>query len=151
MTINILGLSIPLSIIWMIVAIGFGLAEGLTLGLTFIWFAGGALLAMIASFLGLPIFVQVIAFIVGSALMLIYTRPVAKKVLKIGATKTNVDSLIGKEGIVIKELKPFALGQVKVKGQIWSAKAFNDEAIAENERVEVVSIEGVKLIVKPMD
>jgi len=151
MTINILGLSIPLSIIWMIVAIGFGLAEGLTLGLTFIWFAGGALLAMIASFLGLPIFVQVIAFIVGSALMLIYTRPVAKKVLKIGATKTNVDSLIGKEGIVIKELKPFTLGQVKVKGQIWSAKAFNDEAIAENERVEVVSIEGVKLIVKPMD
>jgi len=151
MTINILGLSIPLSVIWMIVAIGFGLAEGLTLGLTFIWFAGGALLAMIASFLGLPIFVQVIAFIVGSALMLIYTRPVAKKVLKIGATKTNVDSLIGKEGIVIKELKPFTLGQVKVKGQIWSAKAFNDEAIAENERVEVVSIEGVKLIVKPMD
>jgi len=151
MTVNILGLSIPYSVIWMIIAIGFGLAEGLTLGLTFIWFAGGALLAMIASFLGLPFFVQVIAFIVGSALMLIYTRPVAKKVLKIGATKTNVDSLIGKEGIVIKELKPFALGQVKVKGQIWSAKAFNDEAIAENERVEVVSIEGVKLIVKPMD
>ncbi|MCH4887326.1 NfeD family protein [Acidaminobacter sp. JC074] len=151
MTVNILGLSIPLSVIWMIIAIGFGLAEGLTLGLTFIWFAGGALLAMIASFLGLPIFVQVIAFIVGSALMLIYTRPVAKKVLKIGATKTNVDSLIGKEGIVIKELKPFALGQVKVKGQIWSAKACDDEAIAENERVEVVSIEGVKLIVKPMD
>jgi len=151
MTVNILGLSIPYSVIWMIIAIGFGLAEGLTLGLTFIWFAGGALLAMIASFLGLPIFVQVIAFIVGSALMLIYTRPVAKKVLKIGATKTNVDSLIGKEGIVIKELKPFTLGQVKVKGQIWSAKAFNDEAIAENERVEVVSIEGVKLIVKPMD
>jgi len=151
MTVNILGLSIPYSVIWMIIAIGFGLAEGLTLGLTFIWFAGGALLAMIASFLGLPFFVQVIAFIVGSALMLIYTRPVAKKVLKIGATKTNVDSLIGKEGIVIKELKPFTLGQVKVKGQIWSAKAFNDEAIAENERVEVVSIEGVKLIVKPMD
>lgn len=151
MEFDILGLTIHVGVIWMIVAIGFALAEGFTLGLTFIWFAGGALLAMLASFLNLPLIVQVIAFIIGSSLMLIYTRPVAKKLLKIGATKTNVDSLIGKEGIVIKELQPFALGQVKVKGQIWSAKPDGEVGIAKDQRVEVVKIEGVKLIVKALD
>lgn len=151
MIIEILGLSIHLSIIWLVIAIVFGVAEGLTLGLTFIWFAGGALLAMLTSFFGLPVLVQILAFIVGSALMLIYTRPAAQKIFKIGATKTNIDSLIGKEGIVIKELEPFALGQVKVKGQIWSAKPLDEENIPVDQRVEVVRIEGVKLIVKLMD
>jgi membrane protein implicated in regulation of membrane protease activity len=95
-------------------------------------------------------FVQVLSFIIGSSLMLIYTRPVAVKVFKIGATRTNVDSLIGKEGIVIKELEPFALGQVNVKGQIWSAKPDQDVTIPEGSHVEVVRIDGVKLIVKAL-
>lgn len=151
MTVDVFGLVIHYSVLWMIIAIGFGLAEGFTLGLTFIWFAAGALLAMIASFFGLPLIVQVFAFIIGSALMLIYTRPLAQKVFKIGATKTNVDSLIGKEGIVIKELQPFTMGQVKVKGQIWSAKSDEDQEIAVDQKVEVVRIEGVKLIVKVME
>ncbi|MBN2794817.1 MAG: NfeD family protein [Clostridia bacterium] len=150
MVTELLGLTIPIALIWMAVAILFAIAEGFTLGLTFIWFSGGALLAMIASFIKLPIFVQVLAFIAGSALMLIYTRPVAIKVFKIGATKTNVDSLIGKEGIVIKELQPFTMGQVNVKGQIWSAKPELDITIPEGTRVEVVSIDGVKLIVKTL-
>jgi membrane protein implicated in regulation of membrane protease activity len=150
MVTEILGLTIPIALIWMAVAILFAIAEGFTLGLTFIWFSGGALLAMITSFLKLPIFVQVLAFIVGSALMLIYTRPAAIKIFKIGSTKTNVDSLIGKEGIVIKELQPFAMGQVNVKGQIWSAKPELDVTIPEGTRVEVVRIDGVKLIVKAL-
>jgi membrane protein implicated in regulation of membrane protease activity len=82
--------------------------------------------------------------------MLIYTRPVAIKVFKIGATKTNVDSLIGKEGIVIKELEQFSLGQVNVKGQIWSAKPDQDITIPKGAKVEVVRIDGVKLIVKSL-
>lgn len=151
MIFDIWGMSIHIGVIWLIVAILFLFAEGLTLGLTFIWFAGGALLAMLAGFINAPLFVQFLAFIIGSILMLVYTRPAAQKIFKIGATKTNVDSLIGKEGIVIKDLQPFALGQVKVKGQIWSAKAEHGEEINEGQRVEVVSIEGVKLIVKKTD
>lgn len=151
MTLEILDLSIHVGIIWMVVAIAFALAEGLTLGLTFIWFAGGALLSMIVSFLGLGYAFQILAFIIGSSLMLIYTRPIAIKVFKIGATKTNVDSLIGKEGIVIKELQTFTMGQVKVKGQIWSAKPDGEINILEGHRVEVVRIEGVKLIVKDLE
>jgi membrane protein implicated in regulation of membrane protease activity len=150
MELELFELTIHFGIIWMAVAIGFAIAEGFTLGLTFIWFSGGALLAMIASFLHLPVFVQVLAFIIGSSLMLIYTRPVAVKVFKIGATRTNVDSLIGKEGIVIKKLEPFSMGQVNVKGQIWSAKPEQDVTIEEGSRVEVVRIDGVKLIVKTM-
>lgn len=150
MEFELLGLTIHIGIIWMAVAIIFAIAEGFTLGLTFIWFAGGALLAMITSFLGLGYFIQILAFVIGSALMLIYTRPAAIKIFKVGATRTNVDSLIGKEGIVIKELEPFTMGQVNVKGQIWSAKPEQDVTIAEGSRVEVVRIDGVKLIVKAL-
>lgn len=150
MEFELLGITIHLGIIWMAVAILFAVAEGFTLGLTFIWFAGGALLAMLTSFLGLNLYIQVIAFIIGSSLMLIYTRPIAIKVFKIGATKTNVDSLIGKEGIVIKQLEPFTMGHVNVKGQIWSAKPDQDVTIVEGTKVEVVRIEGVKLIVKSL-
>lgn len=150
MEFELLGITIHIGIIWMAIAILFATAESFTLGLTFIWFSGGALLAMIVSFLGLPLFVQVLAFIIGSSLMLIYTRPAAVKIFKIGATKTNVDSLIGKEGIVIKELEPFSMGQVNVKGQIWSAKPDGESTIAEGQTVEVVRIDGVKLIVKEL-
>jgi membrane protein implicated in regulation of membrane protease activity len=132
----------------MTIALLFAVAEGFTLGLTFIWFAGGALLAMIVSFFNLGIGFQVFAFILGSGIMLIYTRPIAVKVFKVGGTKTNVDSLIGKEGKVVKTMDPFKMGQVNVKGQIWSAKPENDETITEDTIVEVVEIAGVKLIVR---
>lgn len=148
MTIDVLNLTIPYSLIWMTVALLFAVAEGFTLGLTFIWFSGGALLAMIVSFFNLGIPFQIAAFIIGSAIMLIYTRPVAIKIFKVGGTKTNVDSLIGKEGKVIKTMDPFTLGQVNVKGQIWSAKPEGDGTIEEDSIVEVVAIAGVKLIVK---
>lgn len=146
--IEIFGVEIQPAIMWLLVVIGFVVAEGFTLGLTFIWFAGGALLSMLVSFFGFGLWVQIVAFIIGSALMLIYTRPIAIKFFKIGATKTNVDSLVGKQGIVIKKLEPFTMGQVKVKGQIWSAKSLDDQVIVEDETVEVVKIDGVKLIVK---
>lgn len=149
MEFELLGLSIHVAIIWMVIAIGFVVAEGFTLGLTFIWFAGGALLAMIVSLVTDIITLQVLAFIIGSAAMLYFTRPVAIKIFKIGSTKTNVDSLIGKEGVVIKELSMFSMGQVKIKGQIWSAKPNEDITISEGTHVEVVRIDGVKLIVKP--
>lgn len=151
MTVDILGLSISFPIIWMIIAIIFAIAEIFTLGLTSIWFTGGALLAMLVSLLGLNLWFQIGAFLLGSILMLIYTKPIAKKVLKIGQTKTNVSSLIGQHGIVTKELQPFTMGHVKVKGQIWSAKPFDESMISVEEEVEILKIEGVKLIVKKLN
>lgn len=147
---EIFGLEVSAVIIWLVIAIIFVMAEGISLGLMFIWFAGGALLAMIVSLFIDIWWIQVFAFILGSVILLIYTKPFVKKILKVGETKTNVSSLIGKEGIVIKELQEFTLGQVKLKGQIWSAKPFDGITIKEGVKVEVIKIEGVKLMVKSL-
>jgi len=125
--------------------------EGVTLGLTTIWFAIGALIAMISAMLHLPFIGQIFVFLISSSVLLYFTRSVAKEYLKIGKTKTNVDSLIGELGIVIKDILPFNTGQVKVKGQIWTAKALGDDEIMENEKIEVVDVEGVKLIVRKVN
>jgi membrane protein implicated in regulation of membrane protease activity len=140
-----------LSIIWAILIVFFTVVEAFTLGLTSIWFAVGALVALIASAIGLGFAVQFIAFVVVAVVLLIYTRPIARKFLKVGQNKTNVDALIGKTGFVTKAIVSREVGQVKLNGQIWTAKGLGHEAFDLDEEVEVVAIEGVKLIVKKID
>ncbi|RKD24928.1 hypothetical protein BET04_11550 [Caminicella sporogenes] len=140
--------NISYPILWIIVAVIFGIIEALTLGLTTIWFAAGALVAMISALINLPFIVQILIFLISAGVFLYYTRPIAKEYLKIGATKTNVNSIIGKTGIVTKKILPYNTGQVKVSGQIWTAKSIDDKEIDENLEIEVVRVEGVKLIVK---
>ncbi|MBF8983936.1 NfeD family protein [Lutibacter sp. B2] len=122
--------------------------EIFTLGLTTIWFAIGSLMALIAAWLELSVLVQVFIFLITSIALLYFTKPITKKYLKIGITRTNVDALIGEIGIVIKKIEKFNTGQVKLLGQIWSAKSEDHEEIEENESVKVIRIEGVKIIVK---
>jgi len=138
-------------IIWTVLIIVFAVAEAFTLGLTSIWFAAGAVVALLISFLKFPIYLQITVFLVATLVMLIYTRPVAQKYLRIGASKTNVTALLGESGIVLKRIDTYNLGQVKVKGQIWTAKAEHGQDIARGDEVEIVAIEGVKLIVKPLE
>lgn len=137
-----------LSIIWAILIVFFTVVEAFTLGLTSIWFAVGSLAALIASALGLSLVVQVFAFIIVAVVLLVYTRPLARKIFKIGQNKTNIDALIGKTGFVIKAITPTEVGQVKLNGQIWTAKGPEHETIDMGLEVEVLAIEGVKLIVK---
>lgn len=144
----IFGLNISYPILWIILAVIFGIIETFTLGLTTIWFAAGALVAMLGALINLPFIVQILIFLISTGIFLYYTRPIAKEYLKIGATKTNVNSVIGETGIVIKKIAPYNTGQVKVSGQIWTAKSLDNEEIDENLKVEVVRVEGVKLIVK---
>lgn len=134
--------------IWVIAAVVFSILEAITLGLTSLWFALAAVVALIAALLGAPMFVQIILFAVASVLFLMITKPLAKDLLKIGGERTNADSLIGEKALVTTEIMPFSMGQVKVKGQYWSALAEDGEPIGLNETVLVQSIEGVKLIVK---
>ncbi len=148
---TIFGLEIPYSIIWIIVAVIFGLIEAFTLGLTTIWFALGALVAMLSALLHFQLIYQILIFLVASAVLVYYTRPIAKQHLKIGATKTNVSSLIGKIGVVTQRIVPFNTGQVKVSGQIWTAKSLDNEEIVKDTKVEIIKIEGVKLIVKKIE
>ncbi|WIV11710.1 NfeD family protein [Proteiniborus sp. MB09-C3] len=144
-----MGFQLTNSMLWLIAAIAFGFIEAITLGVATIWFAVGALIAWVISLFDAPLWAQVLTFLVSSSVLLYFTRPIAQKVLKIGHTKTNTETLKGKTGVVIKEIDNIqGIGQVKVSGQIWSAKSFDDEKILEDSIIEILDIQGVKLVVK---
>jgi len=137
-------------IIWLVVLIIAVVVEVLTLGLTTIWFAGGALVAIVATLLHAPIAIQVVLFFLISLLLLFFTRPVAVKYFNRDRVKTNVESLMGRQAIVISEINNIqGTGQVTVGGQQWSARSVDDNVvIPAGAVVNVLSIKGVKLIVK---
>ncbi|MDR2476564.1 MAG: NfeD family protein [Treponema sp.] len=136
--------------IWVALVIIFALIEVFTFGLTTIWFAIAALVMVFLSFLPIPLSAQVLIFLGLSAALLIFTRPLAVKKLKIGREKTNVDSLIGKHALVTKRISEFEKGEVKLNGNIWSARSGDNAEIAEGTKCEVVRIEGVQAIVRPL-
>ena len=140
-------------IFWMVLLILCIGIEVLTLGLTTIWFAGGALVAILASLLHAPIFVQIILFFVVSLLMLFFTRPIAVKYFNRGRVKTNVESMVGRQAIVTGEIDNLkAAGQVTVSGQEWTARSSDDNVrIPAGSVVLVRAVNGVKLIVEPDD
>ncbi|MCR5058133.1 MAG: NfeD family protein [Clostridiales bacterium] len=138
-------------VIWLVIAVIMFIIEAVTTGLATLWFALGAVVAMIMDLCGAPLYLQVIVMAVVSivcfALCMIWVRPKLESLRKKNIQRTNADRLIGKEGIVIVPLNiAEGKGQVKVEGQIWSAKS--DRDIAEGVKVTVRSIEGVKLVVE---
>lgn len=147
---TIFGITLSAAVLWLIVAAVLAIIEAVTLGLTTIWFAGGAVAASISAMAGAPVWIQGILFLIVSVLLLYFTRPIVKKRLKVGTEKTNVDALIGKEGLVIETIRPFRTGQVKLDGLVWSAAAKDGDATIESgTAVKIEHIEGVKLIVTP--
>lgn len=136
--------------IWLIVLIICIIAEAISLGLTTIWFAGGALVSAVLAGFGLPIAVQLVAFFVVSLLLLFFTRPIAVKYFNVKRVRTNVEGLIGKQGIVTVDIDNVrATGQVTVNGQEWSARSVDDNVnITSGTVVKVKAINGVKLIVE---
>lgn len=136
---------------WLIAAAVFLVLEILTMGLTTVWFAGGSLMGALLAALDFSLGIQVTAFVVVSVILLILTRPLAKKYLNSKTVKTNADSLIGKTCIVTQTIDNLrAEGQVTVMGQVWTARSVQDEQIlAKDTKVRVCSISGVKLIVEP--
>ncbi len=136
-------------IFWLVIIVVMALIEIITLGLTTVWFAGGALAAFIASLLGAGLPVQIVVFIVVSFLLLAFTRPFAMKVMNKNSIRTNAESLIGKNAIVMQEINNLkAEGMASVNGQEWTARAVDDTVIAKDTVVEIVDIKGVKLLVK---
>lgn len=124
------------------------LIEILTLGLTSIWFAGGAVLAAVTAFVGGPLLLQLAVFIAVSCLLFFFTRPLAQKYLNSSVEKTNVEALIGQHGIVRETIDNFqGKGKVYVNGMDWSAKSLHDEEIPEGTEIVIHKIQGVKLIV----
>jgi membrane protein implicated in regulation of membrane protease activity len=141
---------VPYHWIWAILTVIFTIIEGFTLGLTTIWFAIAALIMVFVSFLPVPFVYQIIIFLCLSAALLIFTRPIAIKKFKTGRVKTNVDSLAGKHALVTKQIGEFDKGEVKVDGQIWSARSEDASVINEGAKCEVVRVEGVHAVVRSL-
>jgi membrane protein implicated in regulation of membrane protease activity len=125
------------------------IAEIVSLGLTSIWFAGGALIAALISYLGGHWALQLVCFAAVSAVLLIFTRPLLAKHMMKSNEKTNVESLIGESAVVkerIDNLK--SEGVAVINGLEWTARSADDTVIEAGSRVEIVEVKGVKLIVK---
>ncbi len=137
-------------IIWLVLLILAIVIEIFSMGLTSIWFAGGALAAIFAAFVNAPIWLQVVLFFLVSFALLFFTRPVALKYFNKDRIRTNVESMVGKQAIVTSEIDNVqGIGQVIVGGQEWSARSTDDNLrIAKGSVVIVIAIQGVKLIVR---
>lgn len=137
-------------ILWIIVLIAAIAIEVATMGLTTIWFSGGALIAMIIELLHGSISLQIIVFLIVSLILLYFTRPIAVKYFNRERTSTNLDSLIGKRAVVTSAIHNLhETGQVMVEGKEWSARSKDSEVTFEKDSiVQIVSIKGVKLIVE---
>lgn len=139
------------AIVWLILMLVFLAVEGTTVSLVSIWFAVGALAAMIASLLGAQLWLQVLLFLAVSAILLACLRPLARKFIKPKVTATNIDSIIGSQGIVTADIDNLAAqGQVKLGAMEWSARSTSGESITVGTRIRVDKIEGVKVLVSPV-
>lgn len=136
--------------IWLGAAILAAIVEAAVPALVSIWFVAGSLLALVASLLGGPVWLQVLLFLGGTAAALALTRPLARR-LQGTATSTNADRVLGAEAVVTQEVNNLlGQGRVQVMGSSWAARSASPEqVIAPQETVTVVRIEGVKLIVSP--
>ena len=135
--------------IWAGLVIIFALIEVFTMGLYTIWFAIAALVMVFLSLFDISVTFQILLFLALSAKLFFVTRPLVKK-FRIGKEKTNVESLAGMHTIVTKTIGEFERGEVKLNGQIWSARSENNDEIAQGVKCEVVRIEGVFAIVRPL-
>ena len=134
-----------MSFTWMIVFLILVFIELATVNLVSIWFAIGALCSFIVSYFIDIVYIQIITFIIVSSISLLLTRKIVNRV-KGQKEATNLDRVIGKIGIVTEEITKLEPGEVKVDGKKWSA--ISTKKISVNSKVEILSIDGVKLKVK---
>ena len=133
---------------WLAVVIIAAVVEGLTAQLVSIWFVAGGVGALIANLCGAGLWVQTLVFVAVTALTLMITRPLVRKLMNFKKEETNADRYVGKKGIVIAEINnTLGVGQVNVLGSIWTARSEDDSVIKIGEHVLIKSIQGVKLIV----
>ncbi len=138
--------------LWLVLMILFLVAEGATAAITTIWFAVGALAAMLVAFFGAELWLQITLFVVVSVGMLLALRPLLKKYITPKKLRTNVDSVIGSQGLVLEPIDNLAgTGRVKLGGMEWSARSENGEPIEAGVVVKVEKIEGVKVFVSTVN
>ena len=136
---------------WLIAAGIFFIAEIITTGFLVFWLSIGALLTMLVSFFTDNIAIQTTIFVLSSTILIFATKPFIKKFARTKNVKTNAFSIVGQNGIVIKDIDSInSKGQIKVDGEVWSAVGKNDINIEKGTEIEVLEIKGVKAIVTPL-
>ena len=137
---------------WLIASGVFFIIEIFTVGFLIFWLGVGALIAMLISFLTSNIIIQTTVFVISSGLLIFATKPLVNKITKKEIVPTNVYSIVGKKGIVIEDINwSTGTGQIKSEGEVWSAKTNEQINIPKGTEVEIESIDGVKVIVKPLN
>ena len=140
---------IPMPFIWLIVAVILGIMEAVTVSLISVWFAIGALAAIIPAYFGVPLWGQILVFLAVSAIAFAFTKRFFKDVVKVKKQPTNSDGLIGTDGIVTAEINNLeGAGKVYISGLTWSARSKNGKTIPEGAVVTVDKIEGATLVVE---
>ena len=135
--------------VWLVIAVVLGIFEAATVALVSIWFAIGAVAAMVPAYFNAPFWVQILVLILVSALCFVFTRPFFKKIIRVNKQPTNVDRLVGQEGVATDDIENIECrGKVFISGLTWSARSETGELIPQGAVVTVKKIEGATLVVK---
>lgn len=141
-----------MNIVWLVILVVSLIVEAATVGLVSIWFSVGALGAFVTNHFGGELWLQILVFVTISTVALLALRPLSKKLLQPKIEKTNVDAVVGQVGLVTENVDNLAgKGQVKIGGMFWSARSESGEPIAEDTKIKVIRIEGVKAFVAPAE
>ena len=134
--------------VWLFVIVAAIVLEASTVSLVSIWFVPSACISMILALCDVKLWIQLMVFFAVFLLLMVILRPVFKKNMGLKIVPTNADTLIGMQAVVIEQIDNLhAKGQVKIRGQVWTARSANEKIVyEEDEVVTVVAIEGVKLI-----
>ena len=138
-----------MTLAWLAIILLLVVIEVSTVQLTTVWFVVSGIISMILSIFINSIEIQFAIFVIGGILLLFTTRPYLMKKLKVKESRTNLDRVIGMNGVVTQDIEKLSPGEVKVDGKMWTA--ISDKEIKKGKVVEILKIEGVKLKVKEID
>jgi membrane protein implicated in regulation of membrane protease activity len=141
----------PTSWLWLAALVFFIIVEAATVQMVSVWFMAGSIAALLASLLNAGLFVEIVVFVLVSAVALLLLRPIAKRRLEAAKVPTNADMAIGGVGIVTEDIEnDSARGRVSINNLSWAARSQEGELIKKGEKVRINAISGVKLIVSPI-
>ncbi len=138
-----------MTLAWLTIILLLVVIEVSTVQLTTVWFVVSGIISMILSIFINSIEIQFAIFVIGGIVLLFTTRPYLMKKLKVKESRTNLDRVVGMNGVVTQDIDKLKPGEVKVDGKMWTAIA--NEEIKKGKVVEILKIEGVKLKVKEID
>ncbi|MBQ6539554.1 MAG: NfeD family protein [Oscillospiraceae bacterium] len=142
----------PILIFWFVLIVAFTAIEAATMNVTSIWFVIGSLAGLLCALFGGSVPLQILLFVLASGVSLALGRPFMKKYLDVAKTPTNADRVLGMVGTVTEEINnTLSTGAVTVGGRVWTARSLTGEVLKVGAYVRPQAIDGVKLIVKPVE